>query len=123
MKTVKRRRSLRVVLGVVLTLSVRTVVAAPVQVTEEIRAVSHCASHMDRPVSVPESRRCCHVSAEAGAPATLAAVPVPPTVAPFVIAPRLAAVPHAPSARAAAVERPGERDGPPLHLALRVIRC
>lgn len=105
-----------------LALGARTAVAAPHQLTEEIRAVSHCASHTGRPVSVPESRECCKVSALAGAPATLAAVPTPPP-------PALVVVSVAPvllgSTRAVApvlARRRGERDGPPLYLGLSVLR-
>jgi hypothetical protein len=123
MVVVRRRRSLRVLLGVVLALGVRTAVAAPRQVTDEMRAVTHCAGHMNRPVSVPESRRCCEVSSEAGAPATMAAVPAPPPVAVFVIATlpvsTVSVVPAAP----ALAERHRERDGPPIYLDLRTFRC
>jgi len=123
MKTVRRWRSIRVLLGVVLALGVRTVVAAPLQAAAEIRAVRCCAGHMDRPVSVPESRRCCQISGEAGAPATLGAAPAPPAATPFVIAPRSVAVVAAPRSLAWAATGPGERDGPPRHLVLGVIRC
>ncbi len=123
MKDVKRRRSLRVLVGVVLALGVRTAVAAPQQVTEEMRAVSHCAGHMQRPVSVPESRECCEVSALAGAPATLAAIPTSPPPVTFVVATLPVSVAAASPASPALVERRGERDGPPLYLGLSVIRC
>jgi hypothetical protein len=102
---------------------VRTVVAAPLQVAAEMRAVSHCAGHMNRPVSVPESRRCCDVSSEAGTPAKLSAAPAQDT-APAVL---LASLPLpgdvALPAAAVQIERRGERDGPPLWLGLRSIRC
>ena len=106
-----------------LALGVRTVVATPLQVAAEMRAVSHCAGHMNRPVSVPESRRCCNVSSEAGAPAKLSAAPVQDT-APVVL---LATLPLpgdvARPAPAVQVERRSKRDGPPLWLGLRSIRC
>lgn len=110
-------------LGVVLALGVRTVVAAPRQVTDEMRAVARCAGHMQKPVSVPASRRCCHVSSDAGDAAVRAAAPAPLPVAPIatVILPRPAAL----AARTAAPRavRRRERDGPPLYLGLRTIRC
>jgi hypothetical protein len=123
MGVVRRRRSLRVILGIVLALGVRTVVAAPAQITAELRAVSCCSGHLNRPVSVPESRRCCDVSPDAGAPAKLTAVQVldaPPAVL-LVTVPLPTAVRQAPSV--AQTERRSERDGPPLYLGLRSIRC
>jgi hypothetical protein len=123
MTLVKRRRPLRVILGILFALGVRTVVAAPAQVTAELRAANCCSGHLNRPVSVPESRRCCNVSPEAGAPAKLTAAQVldaPPAVL-------LATVPLPIAVRqtlsVARTERRGERDGPPRYLGLRSIRC
>jgi hypothetical protein len=124
MARVSRRRSLPTFLGVVLALATRTAVAAPTQTAAEMRAVSHCVGHMDRPVSVPESRRCCGVSAEAGAPATLAAAPAshPDARATIVM---LAVAGAAPVARPFVAQdwRRGQRAGPPLYLGLRSFRC
>jgi hypothetical protein len=120
---VRPSRSLRVLLGVVLALGVRTVVAAPLQAAAEMRAVSHCMGHMNRPVSVPESRRCCNVSSDAGAPAKLSAAPA--SVAAPVVLPvaRPATAVAALLTPAVQVEWRRERDGPPLYLGLRTIRC
>jgi hypothetical protein len=122
---VRPSRSLRVLLGVALALGVRTVVAAPLQAAAEMRAVTHCMGHMNRPVSVPESRRCCNVSSDAGAPAKLSAAPASVAAPVIVILPvalPITAV-AAPPAPAVQVERRRERDGPPLYLGLRTIRC
>ena len=120
----KRRRSVRAVLAIALALGVRTVVAAPAEGRAELRALIHCSAHTGRPVTVPESRRCCQVSSEAGAPATLSAVAStvdgggPVLVHPLIVVPALPD--PAPAAR---VDAGGERDGPPLYLALQSIRC
>jgi hypothetical protein len=88
-----------------------------------MRAVTHCAGHMDRPVSVPESRRCCEVSSAAGAPVTMAAEPAPLPGAVLVIA-TLPAAPVVPGTDAPIeTDHRGERDGPPIYLALRTFRC
>jgi hypothetical protein len=121
MTIVKRRRSVRVLLGLVVALGARTVVAAPMQAEAELRAVSHCSTHMGRPVSLPEARQCCEVSVEAGAPATRGAVPAPE--APVVlVTPRPVLAPQlVRPAPVLPVDARGARDGPPLYLALRTI--
>jgi len=120
----KRQRSVPVVLGIVLALSARIAVASPLQDGAELRAVIHCTAHTGRPVTVPESRRCCEVSYEADAPAKLTAPPftvdahVPALLVtlPFNLdLPGLVHVSHTP--------RPGSRHGPPIYLALQSIRC
>jgi hypothetical protein len=124
MMTVRRRSSLRVLVGLVVAVGVRATVAAPIQVTDEVRALTRCAEHMHRPVSVPESRRCCGISSDADAPATLAAAPTPPPATAFVIATLPVSMTVRGPTRYLPTARPrGERDGPPLYLGLGTFRC
>jgi len=108
----------------VLGLALRATAALPVEVAAEIRAVSHCTMHLGRVAGVPESRRCCEITSDADAPATLvqAAPPIGPDTLPCVVAPVVARPGWPVAVHAGRVVR-GERDGPPLHVALRSFRC
>jgi hypothetical protein len=124
MVVVRRRRILRLVVSLVLMLGVRTVVAAPMQDGAELRAIIHCTQHMGRPVTVPESRHCCQVSSDADAPATLAAAPASPDTGVVAVLAPLPVVFERPWLDSSGqLDRRGERDGPPLYLALQSIRC
>lgn len=123
MQGVTRRRRLGLVAVIVLALGANAAYAVPAQTAAELRAVSHCTRHTGRPATVPDARHCCRVRAEATTPATIAATP--PLEPPVVLA-LPAASPASALALAApsCLERPRRsREGPPLFLGLRTLRC
>jgi hypothetical protein len=118
-----RRQPLRLLVALVLALCARSTYAVPAVVEAELRAVSCCTKHTGKPSTVPDARRCCAITSDADAPATLSGVPATPfppalaTLPGIVLAPPIAAS----SAPPLAVTREA-RDGPPLYLGLRTIR-
>ena len=111
------RPSTRFALAVILAFGTQVSWANPRVVSAELRAMSHCAQHSDRPMSLPETRACCGVTAIASGPAE-GPVAGPPVMAAAALVTLVA--PPAPVRSAAVVREPSlAGTGPPRFLEHR----
>ncbi len=117
--TVSPHRPTRLLLALALLVGVQGSYVNPGVVAAELRALSCCAHDCDRPVPLPEARRCCGVTAMASGPAETPIAPAADTVAPILFTARcpVTAV-QAPRRPAADAVRVGDT-GPPTFLEQR----
>jgi len=113
---VSHRRLTGLILVLILTLGVQVSWANPAASAAELRAMSCCAGHSGRPMSLPQSRACCRVRQVVSGPAERpVAAPTPSVVATLVTL----APPPAPAATVVVFEPSPKAIGPPAFLAHR----